>query len=422
MAGEAGGRLLGHAVRLGARGLVRPGAQATLDAADKAGLPPTASMTMRGPVAALETTAAQVLPYSRPQRTLNTLYDKADEAIAGLKPDVPTPPTGAAEAAAQGGATLKTAADRAYTTWKANRLKLDNDFYAAVPPGVRFKLPSVGRAAADVQAEIAQSPGVQGEALKPVQGWLERIQQDLAANGGALPAPALRQLRTQLGAELETGATTELAGPVQARLKGIYRAINDDLKAATAAVAPRARAALDRHDDVVKAFRGEDLGRESVAKALDSVLAKGADEQAWTAFTTGGAERLQRLIGTLTPDEHKVVARVAAERMTRTPRGNEATPTQWATEWLKTPPANRQALFGKVADVDKLDALAHVLREQQRNVPFVNTSRTAYELQRAGVLGNMVRAGLELAGSGAAGADTVTGSRWRGSATSAARC
>jgi hypothetical protein len=407
--GELGGQALAQGLRLGARALVRPGAEETVRQAAQAGVPVTARMTMRGPLANLETTAAQVLPYSQAQRTANRLHDTAQRSIGGLEPPVPNPPATVAEAAGQAGASLKAGANRAYDSWRGSRLALDNQFYGAMAGAPPVQLPSVQAAAARVAADVQRSPGVLGEALRPVQGWLDRINADLAQHGGALPIDTLRQLRTQLGGELETSATTDLSGPVQTRLRDIYAAINTDMRAAAAAHSPQAASLLGRHDAMVRAFRGEDIGREGVADALDSVLKAGSDEQAWNAFNapSGGALRMQRLVGALSPAEHDVVARAVFERMTTTPAGNEVTPTAWATKWLATPAATKQALFGgrRGTDIGRMDALAQVLRRQAEGVEGTNTSRTAYELQRQNMLGNLAKLAGGLAGGGGAGLD-----------------
>ena len=93
---------------------------------------------------------------------------------------------------------------------------------------------------------------------------------------------------------------------------------------------------------------------------------------------------MQRLVAALNPEEHRVVARATAERMLHTPSGNDASPTRWATKWLETPRANRDALFGRYADVDQMDAVARTLRAQAEGGARagVNASNTAYELER----------------------------------------
>jgi hypothetical protein len=70
-AGEMAGQGVAQGVRYGARALVRPGADATVRAANEAGVPLTAAMVTRGIPSSTEQRAAQVLPLSKSQRVTN---------------------------------------------------------------------------------------------------------------------------------------------------------------------------------------------------------------------------------------------------------------------------------------------------------------------------------------------------------------
>ena len=257
----------GHRVRgPGPRPLDHPaGSPETLATADRAGLDPTLRMVGRGAFAASETGAAKAMPFTRPERAVNALIDTAEQRVAQTRPDVPVPPGNVKEAAGQAGEALKMSRRPGLRDLPDHADRPRHRLSGRHAAGRAGQAAAGGRDRARRQAEVTRSPGVQGEALQPVQRWLERINADLEANNGALPVPVLRRLRTQLGSELDTEATTALPGPVQQRLETIYDAVRDDLYSATAQVSPEAAARLARHDAHVTDFRAKVVGRESPA-------------------------------------------------------------------------------------------------------------------------------------------------------------
>ena len=389
-AGEAGGQLLAAGGRaLANRTMIRPGAQETLAAAQRAGVNPTASMVGRNNYALGEHTGAAVLPGSRPQRAYGQLYGEATRQLEAARPRPATVnPTNLAEAEVAAGGALKSSADTAYRAFRAARQRLDDAFYAAMPSGVRIRLPTVQARAQAFQQEIARAPGSAPARLGPALEVVDRINADLAANRGALPPDLLRRARRDLGELLEVRATTELPASSQAALRDLYGALNTDLRAGAAAVSPRAERALARQDRLVRAFRGEDLGRESTAGSLDKILKANSDEQAWTAFQskTGGLDRLRTLVRRMSPEELRIVSRANWERLTTSGQGNPTGPIEWATKWRAMPQESKRLLFGSQMDISQLDDLAQVLRAQAEGAHGKNWSGTAYELERMKLL------------------------------------
>jgi hypothetical protein len=406
VAGELGGQAISRGISGAAKALIRPGADDTIAAAARTGVPLTASQVGRGPYAATEHSFANVLPYSKPQRAQSEFFDVASGKLEQARPQVPTDPVNLREAQQMGGAALKSGAARAYDKFKAARFNVDREFFRAIPSGVKAKLPTVQAAAAELQQTVAQSPGMQGEALAPALRIVDRLRTDLAANRGAIPMNLLRKTRTLLGQELETKTTTELTDEAQGAIRKLYAALNTDLKAAAQQVSPRAARLLERHDRLVKAFRGEDLGKESVAGSLDKIMRAHSDEAAWAALNNGtaGQARLRTLVRRMSDEEHRIVARATWERMATTAQGNPRGPTEWATQWKAMPRESKQMLFGKLVDIKDLDDLADVLRAQSEGAKFRNTSNTAYELQRADIMGNAAKLGLGAITGGTAAA------------------
>src|SRR4051812_21551187 len=120
-AGEAAGQGLAQGLKYGAKALVRPGADATVQAAKDAGVPLTAAMVTRALPSSAEQRAAQVLPLSKSQRVTNELYDTAGKKIDALRVEPPpgvAPPANAAEAAERAGGALQDTAGRADQAFK----------------------------------------------------------------------------------------------------------------------------------------------------------------------------------------------------------------------------------------------------------------------------------------------------------------
>ena len=222
----------------------------------------------------------------------------------------------------------------------------------------------------------------------------------MAANGGALPTDMVRQARTLLGEQLETEATTQLTGTAQRELSNLYHALGADLKNTAKVTAPKAGRALERHDRLVKAFRGSDLGVESAADSLNAVLKSKSDEAAWSALnsSTGGQRRLGRLVSRMPPDQKAIVARATWDRMITSPSGNPVSPMTWATKWQQLPAASKKLMFGGITDTDQLDALATVMRAQEGGMGTMNRSFTEYTRELSQLLKSVIGGGTALAG------------------------
>jgi hypothetical protein len=410
----AGGELGGQAfnkfvVRPVARAVTRPGAQATVAAARTAGTPVTAAQTMRGPFASGEFAAAEVLPFSKAARVQNKLYDKATGMLEAAQPQPARPPANLEEAKVFAGTAMKEAAERATKTHAANLNKIDSVFYGRLPPGAAIPMPNLQRSAAALRAAMARDPGFGASLRKEGLEIVEGLEKTLAYHGGKLPLDIVRSMRTEVGKLASFKSPTAAPSEVKDRLlQDVYGALKKDLYAGATSYGPKAERALARHDRLVKAFRGEDLNKESIAGSLESILKGNSDEQAWIAFNSGsgGINRMRQLVQKMSPEEKKIVARATWERMTTTPQGNSRPSAGWATQWLATTPEQKHLLFGNMMDVSKLDALAKVLREQAEGAArFSNVSKSGYELQRLGAAKAVGKAALgTLAGSGAAAA------------------
>lgn len=375
--GEGGGMAVQALPSFVRRALLRPGAANLVRAADSIGVRPTVGMTAQGPVASTEHMAANVLPLSGAAREQGRFASEIERAALQAIPGASMTSMEARNAA---GGALKQGAASGYARFRATRQALDNAVYAAFPPNATVPVNRLATVAGNLQARIAQAPETFGPTLGPAMDRINAIMADAQRYGGTVPVQLQRNMRTLLGQELETESTTKLTGEAQRVLRDAYGAMTEDLRAAAYAQSPQAFRNLARHDRLVRAFRGEDLGQESIADSLDTILKANSDEAAYSALmsTSGGLNRMQNVLGRLDQGQRRIVARAAWDEMLTTPSGNMNL-NRLLGQWNKANPATRRELFGGVADMNALDDLMTVvggMRDADRSRNFSNTAYT----------------------------------------------
>jgi hypothetical protein len=380
--GSATGQVLAKAPQAAARAVARPGAGKTVEALDRLGIEPPTALVTRPGLTATEQTFANALPFSRAARAQERFTRAIGEAVETAVPGAPMNP---GEAASAAGSALKEGADAAYKRFRQTRQRLDDMVYGSFGKGATVPINAVQRVSADLDAFVAKAPESLGPEVAAARQRLDRILADAKASGGRLPLDAFKKIRTTVGELLDAPSTTELPGEAKRRLKDLYGALNEDLHAAARSQSPDALRRLQRHDRLVRAFRGEDLGRESVAGSLDKIMRAGSDEAAFSGLINGGTNRLQNVLGRLDPDQRRIVARAVWDRMGTTPQGN-ANLNYLLGQWNKASPEKRRLLFGQVTDVGAIEDLMSVVGAVKEADRTRNFSNTAYSLVQA-VLG-----------------------------------
>lgn len=418
-AGEASGQAMqvvpraiaGALTRRGVPAAGQPSTREVADAADRLGVRPTVGMLASAPVAATEHMAANVLPASRAAREQGRfgreIVETADRAIPGQSM---TPGEGAQAA----GRALKEGAERTYGRFQQLRQRVDDQVYQAFPAGTTLPLGRTANVFTDLQARIAQAPETFGPQLQPVLQRMQAVMRDGARYGGRLPVQTFRNVRTLIGQELETRATTEMPAEAQRWLRQTYRALTDDLRSGAQSASPRAAYLLDRHDRLVRAFRGDAdaPGVDTMADSMDKIIKSGSDEAAYSALMNGGQVRMRNALRNLDDTQRGVVARATWDRMLTTPQGNFNL-NRMLGQWQKMDPAARQELFGRVADMGAIDDLMTVLGGMREGDRSRNFSNTGYTLIQAALgerlVGDVMRGiGAAAAGTGGVVAPTET--------------
>jgi hypothetical protein len=376
----AGGEVAGQALGRVAGSLAKPASREILEAADRLGIPLTPGMVGREQVAGLEKTA-EMLPLSPAQHFADRSKAALETTRQSLVGDAGGRNAGELELVA--GRALKEGADRGYARFQTVRSRLDDAFYRAMPPDTPVRLDEVRNMRDKLRTRIAEAPETMGAQLKPALTQVERVLTDADQRGGAISVGAVRDIRTALGKMLDLPPGTEAVGGAAAELKSLYGALRTDLYDAARVSNPQAARLLDRHDRLVRGFRGSEDGQDSVAKSLDKIIRSGSDEAAFRLATTGSEKQLKTVLTRLNEPERNAVARAVWERLATTPQGTPSY-TRLVREWTKMTPDRRQLLFGGVTDVRALDDFITVARAWNEREALTNWSGTARPLLTAG--------------------------------------
>ena len=379
--GEAGGMALQALPRAVGRMVASPEAAAVGQAAARRGIRPSTGMVTGPATSSVENMIARVLPGSKAAREQVRVFNEVADAARGAVPGVPG---GVMEGREAAGAALKTGVSRSYTRFRQVRQRLDDQVYSLMPRDAAVPTTELANTARALEAEIAAAP----EALEPTLGPVLRQMRETLASadryGGSLPLETQRQIKTLRFQQKKPDPMAKVVPKAQQWLDRAYDAMRGDLRTAAKNQSPAALRALDRHDRLVVGFRGEDLGRESIADSLDTILKANSDKDAYSALLapSGGVNRMRQVLGRLNDSERRVVARATWDNMLTTPQGNFNL-NRLLGQWTRASPATRQELFGRVANTGEIDDLMTVIGGMREADRSRNFSNTAYTLMQA---------------------------------------
>ena len=199
-----------------------------------------------------------------------------------------------------------------------------------------------------LENQLADAPSSLAPTLKPVIKQLKNLQKDAEDTGGLI-FERLRQIRTDIGKNLQNPILSGGTSAQNQYQKLIYGALTEDMSAAAAQVGPKAARKLKVADRYVRKWMN------TTAKTLEKIDKFDADERAlgfaMQAAKDGGTA-LQRLRNNFLPEEWDTVAATVLHRMgLATPGAQGATGTTFSvstfmTSWSKLAPEAKKALFG----------------------------------------------------------------------------
>ena len=233
--------------------------------------------------------------------------------------------------------------------FKTTSTQLYNDVDRYLPPDLRVTPQATATKLEELTTPIQGAEKVSGGLQNAkVARIREDLTADLAANKGALPYQALKKLRTKVGSMLES---SELLTDIpKAEIKQLYGALTDDMRAAATQAGPQALKAFERANQYTRA------GHKRIEGHLQSIASKVNPEDVYGAALSGtkeGASTLRAVKRSLKPDEFRIVAATALNRLGRATPGKQndlgesfSTET-FLTNWNRmSPEARRELLSG----------------------------------------------------------------------------
>ncbi len=259
-------------------------------------------------------------------------------------------------------------------------------------------------------------PGAPATTARLINPKIKQIADDIASDAatGAVPYSALKELRTRIGEQLDSGLVSDVP---QKQWKALYGALSEDLRAAARAAGPAAERAFNRANNYTRS------GYKRL-EVLDDVVQKaGGPESVFKAATSGtaeGATKLRAVMQSLDDDGRRAVSATVLRRLGRSVNsqqdelGERFSTETFLTSWNKLSPEAKKTLFGRFGDqyskdIDAISKVASNLRQGSK--VYANPSGTGQATTQAATVAALVTAAI----SGDVGTIGAVGSTIAGS-------
>lgn len=399
----------GPVMRYGRRALAPTGAAAVNDFANASVTPSAGAVTGNTFMQTLEKWLAGTPGGANPMRELGEkqVAEMSSEADRLARAYGGTPPKTAEEI----GGTIKQAAKGAAERFKSNQEKLYDDAFSKIGEDTPVAIAggNVDQLMSKMQTALDKAP----ESLKPTyEKAMKRIGSlfnDADASGN-IPFATVRQIRTQIGRELNDPVLAGVSGTEQPALRELYGALSADIKATAQKAGPDAAKALELADRYTR------FNMSGNIPVLQKIVDTGTDAQAFEFAMRGaknGGEQLRVLKRNFKPDEWDQLAGTVLGRMGRAKPGQQGATAineeasdfsinTFMTNWNNMSVEARKELFGGTRYstlAPQLDRLFRVASRLKDTDAVANPSGT----------GRMIAYGASMAGAGAAANDMMSG-------------
>jgi hypothetical protein len=220
-----------------------------------------------------------------------------------------------------------------------------------------------------------------------LQGIEEALKTD-AAQGGALPYAAVKELRSMVGREISE--PTLVSDVQRSKWQALYGALSKDMEAVAATQGPEAVEAFSRANKYYKS------GIKRIDEVLDPLRSKVDPEDVFKAFTPNSPDQVNKVravMRSLNPSERKVVSDAVVNRLGRATPGKQDelgevfSSETFLTNYNKLSPGARAQLFpeGMREDMEALAKSAASIRQGAK--VFQNPSGTAGKAATYGLAG-----------------------------------
>lgn len=294
--------------------------------------------------------------------------------------------------------------------FRARQRQLYNELDNLIPPDSAVGVNNTQGALKELTKLTQGAEATTARLVNPqIKAIAEALKTD--AQTGTVPYSALKDLRTRVGEQLESGLVSDVPAK---QWKRLYAALSQDMEAAAAAAGPQAQKAFSRANGYTKA------GMQRL-EVLDGVLQKnGGPEAVFKAAmngTTEGATTLRAVMRSLDENGRKAVSATVLRRLGRAVNsqqdelGEKFSTETFLTNWNKISPEAKKELFDRFGpqyskDIEALSKVASNLREGSQ--VFKNPSGTGQAATQAGTVGafalSVLTGRLDVAAGIAAGA------------------
>lgn len=283
--------------------------------------------------------------------------------------------------------------------WQADQL---------IPDTVSLPLSRTRATLAELTTPRQGATATTGALINPkIAQMAQNVADDVAANGGAIPYAAVKDLRSRIGEALSDYSL--VADKPTAEYKRLYAALSQDLEEAARKQGPQAERAARRANNYTRASADR---IEQVQRVIDK---NGGPEKVFNAAMSGtrdGGTTLRAVMQSLPQDGQKAVTAAVIKRMgLATPGAQDAAGEAFSaqtflTNWNKVSPEAKRALFdrhgpGFSQSMDRIARVAENIRNGSK--VFANPSGTANRAAALTYGASLVASLFDLSGVSTAG-------------------
>lgn len=240
-------------------------------------------------------------------------------------------------------------------------------------------------------SSLSQAPesmsGTAGKALTRVQGILDDV-----SKGGAT-IDTLRQIRTNIGREIDDPVLAGVSGAEQPYLRSVYGALSEDIGNVATKMSPQSARQLEIANRYTRTIAPQ-------LEFLDKVIGSKAPAKVYAAAVSsaqgegGGAKTLSAFRRNMTKEQWDTIAGTVLGRMGRAKpgaqdaEGEAFSPGTFLTNWSNLTPEAKNAIFGgsRYAQLrPQIDRLARVM-EHVKNFDKMGQGSPTYPLMAQGAL------------------------------------
>ena len=286
---------------------------------------------------------------------------------------------------AETGSVIRTAASNAAGRFKTEQnLKYEKAF-DLIGADTPIAIDAVRALRERLELQLRDAPGSLKKSLGKAINTLKVIEIEDTANSivpGTVKFKALRQIRTDIGKDLDEPMTAGNTGSQNAAMRLVYGALTEDMSSAAKLAGNKAAMALADADLYTKAWM------DSAGVLLNKIGKFDTDEQAYNYAVSrlgDGGTNLQRLREQFEPEEWDTIAASVLDRMglakasAQDASGEVFSANTFLTNWSKMSDEAKNALFGGARYTEiraGLDTLVEVVSSLRGVEKLANTSNT----------------------------------------------